>query len=167
MYNQVSPKQSTKILCSAILTFALALSTSIAYGKAKISDTKTPHIYGFVQSPPTRAKNVKHSFYLQIPQNSSSLSQITINFPYGLKASRNINVSDDSNRKINTNVSVEGEKVTLMFPQPAASGSTLKVDMKDISILAFPRPWLYSVQAKFVGFNRDTPIGLFQVRAYR
>ncbi|WP_160296002.1 DUF2808 domain-containing protein [Aliterella atlantica] len=143
------------------------MSSSIAYGKAKIPDAKTPHIFGFVQSPPTRAKNVKHSFYLQIPQDSSSLSQITINFPYGLTASRNINVSDDSNRKIDTNVLIEGRKVTLMFPQPAAPGSTLKVDMKYISISAFPRPWLYSVQAKFVGFNKDIPIGLFQIRAYR
>jgi len=167
MYNQTSLKKSTQIICSATLTLAIALSSSISYGKAKILDVKTPHIFGFVQSPPTKAKNVKHSFYLQIPQDSSSLFQITVNFPYGLRASKNISVFDDSNRKINTNVSVEGEKVTLMFPQPAASGSTLKVDMTDISILVFPRPWLYSVQAKFVGFNSDIPIGLFQIRAYR
>lgn len=167
MYNQISPKKSTKIICSATLTLAITLSSSIAYGKAKILDVKTPHIFGFVQSPPTRAKNVKHSFYLQIPQDSSSLSQITINFPYGLRASRNISVFDDSNRKIDTNVLIEGRKVTLMFPQPAAPGSTLKVGMKYISISAFPRPWLYSVQAKFVDFNRDIPIGLFQIRAYR
>ncbi len=167
MYNQTSLKKSTQIICSATLTLAIALSSSIAYGKAKILDTKTPHIFGFVQSPPTRAKNVTHSFHVQLPQDSGLLSQITVDFPYGLRASNNISVSDESNRKINTNVFIEGEKVTLMFPQPVTPGSTLKVDMKDISILVFPRPWLYSVQAKFVGFNSDIPIGLFQIRAYR
>lgn len=167
MYNQISLKKSTKILCSATLTIAIALSNSIAYGKGKVVDAKAPHIFGFVQSPPTRARTVKHSFHVQLPQDNGSLSKLTIDFPYGLRASRNISVFDASNRKIDTNVLIEGRKVTLMFPQPTAPGSTLKVDMKYISILVFPRPWLYSVQAKFVGFNRDIPIGLFQIRAYR
>ncbi len=167
MYNQSYPKKLAKVIYSVTLALAIALPNSMAYGKDKDLNIKNPYIFGFVQSPPTRAKNVTHSFHVQLPQDSGLLSQITVDFPYGLRASKNINVSNDSNRKINTNVFIEGEKVTLMFPQPVAPGSTLKVDMKDISILVFPRSWLYSVHAKFAGFNRDIPIGLFQIRAYR
>lgn len=167
MYTKSSPNKSVKIIYSITLGLSLALSNSIAYGKDKALDIKAPHIFGFVQSPPTRAKNVTHSFHLQIPQDSNSLSQLTIDFPYGLRASKNISVFDDSKRKINTNVVIEGEKVTLLFPQPVAPGNTLEVKMKDISIVAFPRTWLYSVDARFVGLNSDIPIGLFQIRAYR
>lgn len=167
MYNQIFATKPLKIICSLTLVLAFALSNSIAYGKGKVLDIKTPHIFGFVQSPPTRARNVTHSFHLQIPQNSNSLSQLTTNFPYGLRASKNISVFDDSKRKINTNVVIKREKVTLLFPQPVAPGNTLKVKMKDISIVAFPRPWLYSVDAKFIGSNSDIPVDLFQIRAYR
>lgn len=167
MHNQNSPTKLLKVIYSVTLALAIALPNSIAYGKDKNLNTKTPHIFGFVQSPPTRAKNVTHSFHVQLPQDSGLLSQITVDFPYGLRASKNISVSDDSNRKINTNVFIEGEKVTLMFPEPVAPGSTLEIKMKDISIVAFPRPWLYSAYAKFVGLSSDIPIGLFQIRAYR
>ena len=116
-------------------TFGLTTATAvpIAYGSSVTAPAKVPRIVSSVQFPQSRWKIVRHTFRLQIPQESKPLSQLTISVPAGLtvKNKNKIGVFDQSGRQVDTNVSVDGSKVTLEFPTPIKPRTELKIAMRD------------------------------------
>ena len=152
-------------------TFSLTVATAVpsAYGSSVTAPAKVPRIVSSVQFPQSRWKIVRHTFRLQIPQESKPLSQLTISVPAGLtvKNKSKIGVFDQSGRQVDTNVSVDGSKVTLTFPTPVNPGTELKIAMRDVKISGVTNAWLYKVHARLVGINADLPIGFARFRFYR
>lgn len=127
---------------------------------------RVPRIVGSVQFPQTRWKIVRHTFLLQIPQDSRVLSHLSIEVPAGLTVSNNIRVSDQSGKNIDTNISVNGSKAIVGFPEFVAPGIRLNIAMKDVKILGRTNAWLYKVSARLVGLNADIPVGIARFRVY-
>lgn len=125
-----------------------------------------PHIDSTVQFPQSKWRIVRHTIRLHIPKKSSALSQIILDVPVGLTPSNNIRLSDSSGQEINANVSINGRKVTIVFPQPIAPETKLDIDLNNVKISGVSNPWRYRVSAKFVGFDRELPLGVAQFRVY-
>ncbi|AFZ10643.1 DUF2808 domain-containing protein [Microcoleus sp. F8-D3] len=153
-----------KTLIYAAVVLAIAVPISTDYASARTEPT--PHIDGSVQFPPTRARNVRHTIRVHIPQRSSPLSQMIIDVPTGLRVRKNITVTDNSGREINTNVSINDNKLIIDFNQPVSPELQVKIDLNDVKITGISNAWLYRISAKFVGNNIHIPIGIAQIRVY-
>lgn len=155
-----------KLIYATALTLAIASSVPAVYGNAPRITRKVPHIVSSVQFPQTKWRVVRHSFRLEIPQESRALSQINIEVPAGLTVKNDISVSDQSNRKINPNISINDRKVILAFPKPIVPGTTLKISMRNVKILGRSNSWLYPISVRLLGLNADIPIGMVRIRTY-
>lgn len=153
-----------KTLIYAAVVLAIAVPISAEYASARTEPT--PHIDGSVQFPPTRARNVRHTIRLHIPQGSSPLSQLIIDVPTGLRVRKNITVTDNSGREINANVSINDNKLIIDFTEPVSPDSQLEIDLNDVRITGVSNAWLYRISAKIVGNNIHIPIGIAQIRVY-
>ena len=154
-----------KLIDAAVLTLVL-VSSPAAYGNPMTSVVRVPRIVGSVQFPQTRWRIVRHTFLLQIPQDSRALSHLIIEVPAGLTVSNNIRVSDQSGKNIDTNISVNGSKAIVGFPESVAPGTRLNIAMKDVKILGRTNAWLYRVSTRLVGLNADIPVGIARFRVY-
>lgn len=155
-----------KILTYAASSMVVAALVSAAYANPVTDNGRVPHITSSVQFPQSKWRIVRHIFRLQIPQQSNPLSQLRIDVPVGLTVSNKISVSDQTGRKVDTNISVDGNKVVLAFPEPVPPGTELKIAMRDVKILGHTNAWLYKVYARLVGIDADLPIGFARFRVY-
>ncbi|MEG4121844.1 MULTISPECIES: DUF2808 domain-containing protein [unclassified Microcoleus] len=153
-----------RTLIYSAVVLAIAAPISADYASARTEPT--PHIDGSVQFPPTRARNVRHTIRLHIPQGSSPLSQLSIDVPTGLRVRKNITVTDNFGGKINANVSINDNKVIMDFTEPVTPDSQLEIDLNDVRITGVSNAWLYRISAKTVGNNIHIPIGIAQIRVY-
>lgn len=152
----------TLIYAAAVLAIAAPISADYASARTE----PTPHIDGSVQFPTTRARNVRHTIRLHIPQGSSPVSQLIIDVPTGLRVRKNITVTDNYGREINANISINGNKVIMDFTEPVTPDSQLEIDLNDVRITGVSNAWLYPISAKIVGNNLHIPIGIAQIRVY-
>lgn len=155
-----------KILTYVASSIAVAALVSAAYANPVTDNGRVPHIVSSVQFPQSKWRIVRHTFRLQIPQQSNPLSQLSIDVPVGLRVSSKISVSDQTGPKVDTNISVDGNKIVLAFPEPVLSGTELKISMQDVKILGRTNAWLYKVYARLVGIDVDLPIGFARFRIY-
>jgi len=150
----------------AALTLTTISFNPVAYKNSLIAAVKFPNIVSSVQFPATKVRKFRHTIRLEIPAGSSSLSQLNVEVPNGLTVKNNISVFDHYGRKINTNVSINENKIIIAFPQPIASPTRLNIEMNNIERTGTSRVWLYPISARFVEINADIPIGVAQIRVY-
>ncbi|MEJ6485634.1 DUF2808 domain-containing protein [Nostoc punctiforme UO1] len=155
-----------KLIHAVAFTFIIASLSSAAYGTTTTRTSKFPYIVGAVQFPQNKAKVVRDSFQLKIPQDSRALSQMTIAVPQGLTVRNDINLSDQSGQKIAANITVNGRAITIAFLQQVAPGTELKIDLNRVLISGTSNAWLYPVSVRLVGLNADIPVGVFRLRIY-
>ncbi|WP_373529970.1 hypothetical protein [Nostoc sp.] len=155
-----------KFSFTTTVSLILTASFSAVYA-SQIPDTKSfAHILSTVQFPQTKWGTVRHSFKLEIPQNSSDLTQITIDIPPGLSVKNDFNISDQSGRGIQANTTVNGSKITIAFAQLVAPANILDIDMNKVNRRGTSNAWLYRVSAKFIGSDAEIPVGVAQFRIY-
>lgn len=155
------------LVYATAFSLAVTASAPVVYGSPITGISKVPRIVSSVQFPQTRWGVVRHTIRLQIPQNSSTLSQLIIKIPPGLTMSNQITVSDQSGEKLGTNIAINDRKITMSFPKPVAPGTNLNIAMKDIKIVGISNAWLYPISARLIGINADLPIGIARFRIYR
>lgn len=149
-------------------TFTLIAAALIPANSATARTDKgnSPHVDSAVQFPQTKWRIVRHTIRLHVPQKSSAVSQVILDVPVGLTVSNNIILSDSSGQKINANVSINGRKVTLAFPQPIAPETKLDIDLNNVKVSGVSNAWLYRVSALFVGLDRELPLGVAHFKVY-
>lgn len=108
---------------------------------------------------------VRQSFELDIPSNSNAISQIDIAIPDGLKVSKKITVSN-SGQDIGANVSINGNKIIIDFPQTVSPGAKLKINMNKVKMVQVHNYWIYRVSIKPIGNDVEIPVGEVNYRAY-
>jgi hypothetical protein len=146
------------------LSLVAATYIPVVYASSATDAIGFPHIGNTTQFPRGKWVTFRHTFQLQIPQNSSALSQLNINIPAGLTVENDINISDKSGKKIPANTSVNNNKITIVFPQAISPGNTLSIDLNKVNRIGTSNAWLYRVSAKLVGFDAEIPIGIAQFR---
>lgn len=155
------------LVYATVFSLAITASALVVYGNPITGISKVPRIVSSVQFPQTRWGVVKHTIRLQIPKNSSTLSQLIVNIPPGLTMSNQITVYNQSGEKLGTNIAINERKITISFPKPVAPGTNLNIAMKNIKIVGSSNAWLYPVSARLIGINADLPIGIARFRIYR
>ena len=155
-----------KLMYAGALTLAMTALIYPDYAGARDDSGRVTHIDSSVQFPPTKARIFRHTLRLHVPQNSSPLSQLSIQVPAGLTASNNISIYDHSGREINANVSVNGSQIILMFTQPITPGTKINIELNDIRRTGVSNAWLYPVSVRLAGSNADIPIGIANLRVY-
>ncbi|BAY63560.1 hypothetical protein NIES25_67280 (plasmid) [Nostoc linckia NIES-25] len=158
---------------SLIYAVVLALSSTAiiapSYASARTDDSRVPHIDGNTQFPPTRWGTFRHTFRLHVPQNSKAVTQLIIRVPDNVTVSNdvnNIDVVDENDHKINTNVSVNGKTILLAFPEPVAPNTKFDIDLNKIKRRNLGNGSIYSFSAKEVGIDAEIPIGVASFRLY-
>ncbi len=154
------------LIYTAVFSLVAAASIPANSASARTDAGNSPHIDSAVQFPPTKWRIVRHTIKLHVPPESSALTQVIIHIPAGLTASNDIRLSDQSNRQVNANVSVNGSQVTLAFPQPVAPETLIDIDMNNVKISGVSNAWLYHVSAKFAETGINVPIGVARFPIY-
>ncbi|BAY20901.1 hypothetical protein NIES2100_06450 [Calothrix sp. NIES-2100] len=158
-----------------LLIYAIVLSlgsTAIiapSYASVRTDNARVPHIDGNTQFPPTRWGIFKHTFRLHVPQNSKAVTQIIIKVPDNVTVNNdliNIDVVDENEHKINTNVSVNGKTILLAFPEPVAPNTKFNIELKKIKKRNLGNAYLYSFSVKEVSIDAPIPIGVAWFRIY-
>ena len=155
-----------RLIPAVALTLTIASLNSAAFGYTQIKSRNFPYIVGAEQFPETKTRLVRHSLRLKIPEGSKALSQMTITVPKGLTVRNDIDISDQSNQKIDANITVKDRAITIAFPQQLTPGTELKIDLNRVLISGTSNGWLYPVSVRLVGLDVDIPIGIFRVRPF-
>ncbi|WP_337884502.1 DUF2808 domain-containing protein [Fischerella thermalis] len=153
---------ATFALAMSATSFANASVISVSYATANADDDKAPNVDNGLQLPPIKWRLVKHSFRLHIPQNNKALSQLIIDAPPTVAVSNDIEVLDENGEKININISVNGRKILINFPETVIANTKLNIDLNKVKQPIQGAASVYKLSVKVVGSNIDIPVGVAQ-----
>ncbi|AFY36268.1 DUF2808 domain-containing protein [Calothrix sp. PCC 7507] len=154
---------------AVILTLSSTAIIAPSYASDRTDDGKVPHIDGNVQFPPTRWGIFRHTFRLHVPQNSKAVTQLLIKVPDNVTVSndvRDIDVVDENEHQINTNVSVNGKTILLAFPEPVVAKTKFEINLNKIKRRNIGKGSVYSFSAQEVDIDAVIPIGMASFRLY-
>jgi hypothetical protein len=115
-----------------------------------------------------RTPNATHHFEIYI--RGFDLSELSIEVPEGININegKGIEVTNQLGQSIESQVSINGRKVTLAFPEIVAAGTTLSIKLKNIHVQnSRKRIWLYHISGKMANTNQEIPLGVREIRTYR
>lgn len=152
-------KQFTAIAAS-VLTF-----TSFSPAANATSEANVPHIVGGIGNPNnTSFQTANYSIKLHV--TGRSLLQVSIEPPTGGRLSDAIEITDESGKKLDATVSLNGQRVLIVFAQPIAPGSTLTIGMQQVRTLDNEMVWHFPVAAKLEGISEDISMGAVRVQPH-
>ncbi|MBE9034906.1 DUF2808 domain-containing protein [aff. Roholtiella sp. LEGE 12411] len=157
------------LIYAAVISLALSASVPVTYANTIKQAGNFPRVVSFEEFPQgiRHWKNIRHTFQIEIPQQSKALSQLIIDIPSNLTVSNDINIFDQSDKKITVDVSINGKKVILGFPEPIAPGTMLTIEMKNVKKSSVTNGnKLYKFFGKFIDINTEIPIGIVRLRVY-
>lgn len=157
------------LIYAAAVTLTLTLSVSSTYAHPTTESLNSPHVISLNESPQgiRHLRVVRHTLRLEIPQQCKALSQLTIEAPSHITVRDNIDVSDQSGKKINANISINDKKVILAFTEPVAPNTVLTIAMNNVKKSTVTTgDKLYKISARLEGNNAELPIGIAQLRSY-
>lgn len=98
------------------------------------------------------------------------LSYLIVRPSDAVKVGDNIEVTDQSGRRVDTSISREEDRrIRINFSQPVPPGSTLNIAFRGIDFAnSFPnRSFVYyEISGQHIGLSREVPYGLAQVQVY-
>ncbi|WP_315791256.1 DUF2808 domain-containing protein [Fischerella sp. JS2] len=147
---------------TAVCSVAITALISVGYATAKTDNNKVANIDNNLQSTPTGWRLVKQTFQLHIPKNSNALSQLIIDTPSTVAVSNDIEVLDEQGEKFKINVSADGRRIIIDFPQPVTSNTKLFINLNEVKQPIFGSASIYHLSVKVIGNNKEIPVGVAQ-----
>ncbi|RAM49965.1 MAG: hypothetical protein C6Y22_19405 [Hapalosiphonaceae cyanobacterium JJU2] len=157
------------LISAAIFTLTIAVTVSDAYANPPLQSDKSPHVIGFMEFPQgiRHARILRHTLKLEVPQQSKAVSQLIIEAPSNIIIRDSIDVFDQSGKKVDSKISINGQKATLVFTGQVEPGTTLTIDMNKVKKTAPTNgDKMYKVSAVLVGINAELPVGIAQLRVH-
>ncbi|WP_293133621.1 DUF2808 domain-containing protein [Microcoleus sp. bin38.metabat.b11b12b14.051] len=153
-----------KLIYAAAFTFLLASNLRAIAGGA-MQNANVAHLVGSAATP-NRAgfQGATHRFDVHV--QGRSLSEIAIALPDDLSIRGGIEVKNQSGQKIESQVSVNNQRATVVFAQPVAPDTTISIYMRGINTPGYSRNWGYVISAKMVGINAEMPLGRVGIQTY-
>ncbi|MBE9224743.1 hypothetical protein IQ264_04580 [Phormidium sp. LEGE 05292] len=145
------------LIYTTALTLATAVLISAGYVSANMNEGGSPNV-GNGQIFSNRWRIVKQTFRLRIPQNNKFLSQLIIEVPSTVAVSNDIDVRDETGQKININISADGKKIILDFPEKISS-NTMLIELNKVRQPIQGSASIYRFSVKVVGSNTEIYIG--------
>ncbi len=159
--------KKTLIYSTALVVILSLLSSN--YASAKNNNSSVTHIDGNVQFPLSRWQIVRHTFRIHVPKNSKAITELIINIPSNITLSndiKNIDIVDEKEQKINTNVSINGRTILLAFPEAVPPNTKFYIDLKNVKRPTISRNSIYHLSVKMVGSDAEIPIGIAEFHTY-
>ncbi|PMB09468.1 DUF2808 domain-containing protein [Fischerella thermalis CCMEE 5273] len=156
---------ATFALAMSATSFANASIISVGYATAN-TDDKVPNLDNSLQLPPIQWRLVKHSFRLHIPRNNKALSQLIIDAPPTVAVSNDIEVLDENGREININISVNGRKIIIHFPETVINNTQLNINLNKVKQPIQGSASIYKLLVKVVGSDIEIPVGVAQFTTF-
>lgn len=160
------------LIYAVVLTLSSTTIIAPSSAIARTDDGRVPHIDGNTQFPSTRwgiGGTFRHTFRLHVPKNSKAVTQLLIKVPDNVTISsdiKNIDVVDENEHKINTNISVNGKTILLAFNEQVAPNTKFDIDLNKIKRRNLGKGSVYSFLAREVGIDAEIPIGVAWFRLY-
>lgn len=155
-----------KILIGAALSLAIVASTSADSTSARTDKSKSANIENNLQFPTNRWRLVKHTFRLHIPRNINALSQLIIDAPSTVAVSNDIDVLAQNGQKISINISVNGRRIIIDFPQKVISNTKILVELNKVKQPIGGSDSVYRLSSKVVGIDKEIPVGIARFRTF-
>ncbi|MBW4572804.1 MAG: DUF2808 domain-containing protein [Tolypothrix carrinoi HA7290-LM1] len=155
------------LICAAAFTLTVAVSMPGTYANSTREPGNFPRIVSLSEFPQgiKHWRILRHTLKLEIPQQSKAVSQLNVEAPENIVVRNNIDVSDQSGKKIDTKITINDKKVTLLFTEPVAPGTMLTIEMNNVKKTRVTSgEKLYNISAFLVGINAELPIGVVRLR---
>ncbi|MCY7384463.1 MAG: DUF2808 domain-containing protein [Microcoleus sp. CAN_BIN18] len=154
-----------KLIYAAAFTVILASNAPATIAGGAMQNANVPHLVGSAATPnKARFQGATHRFDVHV--QGRALSEIAIALPDDLRISGGIEVKNQSNQKIETQVSVNNQKATVVFAQPVAPDTTISIEMRGIHTPGYSHNWGYAISGKMVGINAEIPLGRVGIQTY-
>ncbi|PSB30013.1 hypothetical protein C7B69_08940 [filamentous cyanobacterium Phorm 46] len=154
-----------KFIYAAAFTLVLASNAPATIAGGAMQNANIPHLVGSAATPnKARFQGATHHFEVHV--QGRALSEIAIAIPDNLSIRGGIEVKNQSNQKIDTQVSVNSKKATVVFAQPVAADTTISIYMRGIHTPGYSRNWGYAISGKMVGINAEIPLGRVGIQTY-
>ncbi|MGH7999258.1 MAG: DUF2808 domain-containing protein [Brasilonema sp.] len=154
------------LMYAAAFALASAALISAGYATAKTDNSRVPNINDNLEFPPNGWRIVKHTFRVHIPENNNALSQLIIDTPFYVAVSNDIDVLDDQGQKININISVNGRRILIDFPEQVIANTKLLIEFNKVRQPTVGPASVYNFWAKAVGSNTEIPVGTAQFSTF-
>jgi len=154
-----------KLIYAAAFTVILASNAPATIAGGAMQNANIPHLVGSAATPnKARFQGATHHFEVHV--QGRTLSEIAIALPDDLSIRGGIEVKNQSHQKIETQVSVNNQKATVVFAQPVAPNTTISIYMRGINTPGYSHNWGYAISGKMVGINAEIPLGRVGIQTY-
>lgn len=153
------------LIYAAAFAFLLASNAPATMAGGAMQNVHVPHLVGSAATP-NRAGFQGSTHYFEVHVQGRALSEIAIAIPADLNIRGGIEVKNQSHEKIETQVSVNNQKATVVFAQPVAPDTTISIYMRGIQTPGYSHNWGYAISGKMVGINAEVPFGRVGIQTY-
>ena len=147
------------LMHTAIFALATAALISASYATTKIDNSRVSSVDNNVEFPSSNWRIVKQVFRLRIPQNNSPLFQLIIDTPSTVAVSNDIDVRDENGQKININISANGRRIIIEFPEKTVVNTRLLIEFNKVRQPIQGSTFIYRFSVKVVGSDTENSIG--------
>ncbi len=154
-----------KLIYAAAFTVMLASNAPATIAGGTMRNANVPHIVSSAATPNrARFQSATHRFEVHV--QGRALSALVIDLPEDVKMRGSIEVTNQSGQKIESQVSVNNQKATVVFSQPVSPDTTISIDMRGIHTPGYSRNWMYAIAGQIVGINAEIPLGTVLIQTY-
>jgi len=154
-----------KLIYAAAFTVMLASNAPATVAGGAMQNANIPHIVGSAATPnKARFQGATHHFEVHV--QGRALSSMTIDLPDDVKMRSGIEITNQSGQKIESQVSVNNRKATVVFAQPVSPDTTISINLRGIHTPGYSRNWMYPIAGKIVGINTEIPLGTVLIQTY-
>ncbi len=154
-----------KLIYAAVFTFVLASNAPATVAGGAMQNANIPHlIHSGAHPNKARFQGATHHFEVHV--QGKALSALVIDLPDDVKMRSGIEITNQSGQKIESQVSVNNRKATVVFSQPVSPDTTISIDLLGIRTPSYSRNWMYTISGKMVGINAEIPLGTVLIQTY-
>ncbi|MEG3842900.1 DUF2808 domain-containing protein [Microcoleus sp. herbarium14] len=154
-----------KLIYAAAFTVMLASNAPATLAGGAMQNANVPHLV-HSGAHPNKARFQGATHHFEVHVQGRALSVLAIDLPDDVKMRSGIEVTNQSGQKIESQVSVNNRKATVVFSQPVSPDTTISIDMRGIQTPGYSRNWMYAIAAKMVGINAEIPLGTVLIQTY-
>lgn len=147
------------LMYTAIFALATAALISASYATTKIDNSRVSSVDNNVEFPSSNWRLVKQVFRLRIPQSNNPISQLIIDTPSTVAVSNDIDVRDEKGQKININISANGRRIIIDFPEKTVVNTRLLIEFNKVRQPIHGSASIYRFSVKVVGSYTEISIG--------
>ncbi|MEG3864795.1 MULTISPECIES: DUF2808 domain-containing protein [unclassified Microcoleus] len=154
-----------KLVYATAFTFLLSYNAPATVAGGAMRNANISHlIHSGAHPNSARFQGATHHFEVHV--QGKPLSALTIDLPDDVKMRSGIDVTNQSGQKIESQVSVNNRKATVVFSQPVSPDTTISIDMRGIHTPGYSRSWMYAISGKMAGINAEVPLGTVLIQTY-